>query len=174
MSKIIIFWFLILVSFDDLYSKPDGYLKWDITKLADALKIDESGVKLYFSDGRRISFLIERRIVAEVINGKIAPHEGTGYDLIAPDGGKWEVRSISKSGVYFCPSYMVGSGRNFEEEGFLEKLNNIDGYIISDITAFPNVPYWILKKELVHQWWQKGVLGKRSKISRNKAIKLMK
>ena len=43
-----------------------------------------------------------------------------GYDLIDAKGGKWEVRSISKGGIYFSPSYMVGSGRSFNKKDFLK------------------------------------------------------
>lgn len=50
---------------------------------------------------------------------------------------KWEVRSISRNGIYFCPSYMVGSGRKFNEAGFLVKIAEISGYIVSDIERFP-------------------------------------
>jgi hypothetical protein len=84
-------------------------------------------VKEYLTDGRRVSFLPERRLSREVFEGTLAPSEGAGYDLLDREGLKWEVRSVSKGGVYFCPSYMVGSGRSFEEKGFLDKLSEIEG-----------------------------------------------
>ncbi len=149
-------------------------LTWDAKELAKALKIKEEDVKLYFTDGRRVSFLLERRIAYEVIGGKIAGSEGAGYDVIDKDGGKWEVRSISKDGIYFCPSYMVGSGREFEETGFLQKVREIKGYILSDITQFPNIPFWIVPKDVVMKWWNEGKLGKNSKVSRAKILGLIK
>ena len=151
-----------------------GEFRWNIPKIANALKISEEDVKMYFKDGRRISFLLERRIAYEIIKGKLAPSEGAGYDLIDPSGKKWEVRSISKGGIYFCPSYMVGSGRKFNEPGFMRKLQEISGYIVSDIEAFPNIPFWILDVQIVIQWWKEGQLGKNTKISRKKALELMK
>ncbi len=36
---------------------------------------------------------------------------------------------------------MVGSGRSFDEDGFLDKLSEIDGYIIADIESFPKIPF---------------------------------
>lgn len=149
-------------------------LTWDIKELSKALKIKEEDVKLYFTDGRRVSFLLERRIAYEVIGGKIAESEGAGYDVVDKEGGKWEVRSISKDGIYFCPSYMVGSGREFEEMGFLQKIKEIKGYIVSDITQFPNIPFWIISKEIVMKWWEEGKLGKSSKVSRTKVLQLIK
>ena len=100
----------------------NGTLSWNIGDVANALKIGADDVREYFTDGRRVAFIIERRISKEVIRGRLAASEGAAFDLVDEKGGKWEVRSISKSGVYFCPSYMVGSKRSFELTGFLKKL----------------------------------------------------
>ena len=121
-----------------------------------------------------MSFLLERRLAREVLKGRLAPSEGAGYDLMAPDGGKWEVRSISRQGIYFCPSYMVGSGRRFEENGFIEKLAEIKGYIVSDIESFPDIPFWIVPVEQVKAWWKAGRLGSATKISRDSALGLLR
>lgn len=104
----------------------------------------------------------------------MASSEGAGYDLLDPKGGKWEVRSISGGGVYFCPSYMVGSGRSFDEKGFLDKLGDIECYILSDIESFPNIPFWIITKQDVLKWWKEGKLGSSTHISRKYALELMK
>jgi len=150
-----------------------GFLKWDTKELASALKITEKDVIDYLRDGRRVSFIIERRLAWEVIGGKLAVSEGAGYDLIDKNGGKWEVRSISNSGIYFCPSCQVGSGRSFEEHGFIQKLNEICGYFVSDITQFPRIPYWEIPADVVKRWWDSGKLGKNTKISRKRALKLL-
>lgn len=149
-----------------------GLFKWDIKEIANALKIKETDVRLYFTDGRRVSFILERRLAYEVLNGSLAPNEGAGYDLVDSVGGKWEVRSISKGGTYFCPSYMVGSGRSFKLKGFLKKLKEIKGYIVSDIDSFPEVR-WIIPVEQVAHWWKTGELGTTTKISREKALQLI-
>jgi hypothetical protein len=152
----------------------DGFFTWNVKQIADALKIKEADVRLYFTDGRRVSFLLERRLAYEVLHGKLAPSEGAGYDLIDSHGGKWEVRSITRDGIYFCPSYMVGSGRSFNKKGFLEKIREIKGYIISDIESFPDVPFWVVPSRQVIAWWKDGELGTTTKISREKALKLVK
>ena len=149
-------------------------LNWDVKEIANALKIKESDVRLYFTDGRRVSFLLERRLAYEFLHGTLAPNEGAGYDLIDSEGNKWEVRSITKGGIYFSPSYMVGSGRTFNKRGFLEKLKEIRGYIISDIECFPDIPFWIVTTEQVLHWWKTGELGSITKISREKALELVK
>jgi hypothetical protein len=150
-----------------------GVLKWNVEKVAEALKISVEDVREYFTDGRRVSFLLERRICSEVLRGKLAPTEGAGYDIVDSQGGRWEVRSISKDGVYFSPSYMVGSGRRFEKDGFLKKLSEIEGFILCDIESFPEIPFWIVTTSDIISWWHSGDLGVNSKISREKALRLL-
>lgn len=155
-------------------AQPRGTLSWNLPELAKALHIGETDVREYFTDGRRVSFLLERRIAHEVVKGRLAPSEGAGYDLIDPAGQKWEVRSITDgSGIYFCPSYMVGKGRKFDAPGFLTKLDDIAGYIVSDIESFPDVPFWILPTGTVRKWWNSGMLGVNSSIKRKKALALI-
>lgn len=151
-----------------------GRFEWNIHEIAAALKISEADVRAYFTDGRRVSFLLERRIAYEELQGALAPSEGAGYDVLDQQGRKWEVRSITKRGIYFCPSYMVGSGRKFDEPGFLVKLDEIAGYIVSDIQQFPSIPYWIIPVDTVEAWWTQGRLGPESKISRDRALNLLR
>ena len=152
---------------------PNGSLIWDVQDIAKALKISVDEVREYFTDGRRVSFLIERRIAHEILKGTVSKSEGAGFDIIAPDGGKWEVRSISKGGIYFCPSYMVGSGRSFNEAGFQSKISEIRGYIVADIESFPNIPFWIISSDQVLKWWDERRLGTTTSISRKKALELL-
>ena len=153
---------------------PSGRLNWNVDELAIALKISPQDVQEYFTDGRRISFITERRIALEVLKGKLATSEGAAYDLIDIEGQKWEVRSISNNGVYFCPSYMVGSGRSFNEKGFLNKLGEIKGYILCDIKSFPSVPFWMIESKIVREWYENNELSNTTKISRDKALSLLK
>jgi len=153
--------------------EPTGWLTFDLNRIARALIISVEDTRKYFTDGRRVSFLIERRAVGTMPGSRLAPSEGSGFDLIDVDGGNWEVRSLTKRGIYFCPSYMVGSGRRFDEFGFLSKLDNIEGYFVTDITRFPEMPYWIIPSEIVKQWWQNGELGGGSKISRRKFLDMV-
>ncbi len=152
---------------------PNGVLEWNIEEIAKALRIQPEDVREYFTDGRRVSFIVERRIAREIIKGDMAPTEGAGYDIVDSQGGKWEVRSITRGGIYFCPSYMVGSGRHFEEEGFLKKLEEVKGFIIADVESFPEIPFWIIPVEQVIRWWDEGKLGTTTKISRKKALELL-
>ncbi len=152
---------------------PTGHLRFNLQEIATALGITEKDTQIYFTDGRRVSFLIERRAVDAMPGSALAPSEGSGFDLIDANGGKWEVRSLTEGGIYFCPSYMVGSGRSFDEQGFLAKLSEIDGYFVTDITQFPDMPYWIIRYSTVEQLWNDGDLGKISKVTRKRFLQII-
>jgi hypothetical protein len=143
--------------------RPSGYLRWDIRQLAKAMHLTKDEVKRYFTDGRRVSFLVDRRIAREVLHGQLPIDEGKPHDVIDAKQQKWEVRSVTKHGVYFCPSYMVGSQRKFNGKGFENKLKAISGYVIADVASFPKVPYWIIPASVVAMWWENGELGSKQK-----------
>ena len=150
-----------------------GTLKWDLNSIAVSMHLSPAETMEYFTDGRRVSFVLERRICQEIIVGRLSPNEGAGFDLIDAQGQKWEVRSITRQGIYFCPSYMVGSGRKFDEGGFFEKLDEIEGYVVGDVTKFPEIPVWKFSAEAVRLWYKEGALGSQTKVSRRKALGLL-
>ena len=145
-------------------------LTWDEAELAQAFRISQEDVREYLTDGRRVSFIIERRLANEHANWKLAPSEGKGYDLLDPNNDKWEVRSITNSGVYFTPSNQVGSGRSFNEPKFQEKLREIKGFILTDIAPFPEVNVYVVPVANVVRWYRLGLLGSRASISRKKFL----
>lgn len=59
-----------------------GVLEWDLVALQQAMKLTPEEVRAYFTDGRRVSFILERRLAREVLDGTLAPSEGAGFDLI--------------------------------------------------------------------------------------------
>ena len=151
-----------------------GTLTWDVEALARELHLSVDDTLTYFQDGRRCSFITERRIAREFIGGRIADSEGAAYDVFDQDDKKWEVRSLTNSGIYFCPSYMVGSGRKFEEKGFLAKIEEIEGYYIAMINTFPNVPVYKVSSDQVLAWYKAGRLGKSTSISFVNAMVLLR
>ena len=151
--------------------EPSFVLEWDTSTLSTALHINEKDVIEYFTDGRRVSFLMERS-VRNHLGWKLAPSEGAAFDLVDENNNRWEVRSISNK-IYFCPSYMVGSGRDFELEGFMEKLDRISGYVLTDIKEFPSARVWQVSVDTVRNWWDQGELGEKTHISREKILQLL-
>jgi hypothetical protein len=141
-------------------------MSWDENELARAFKVQPADIREYLTDGRRVSFIIERRLKWDNPGWTLAPSEGAGYDLRDPQGGLWEVRSITRSGVYFNPSNQVGSGRRFAEEGFQTKLKALKGFILSDIVNFPDVEMFVVPIEFVLRWHAARRLGANAKVSR--------
>lgn len=141
-------------------------MRWDQEELARAFRVTTEDVREYLTDGRRVSFIIERRLRNEHPGWKLAPSEGAGYDLLDPEGGMWEVRSITRGGVYFNPSNQVGSGRRFNEDGFQLKLSGLKGFILSDITTFPDVDVFVVPVDHVLRWHADGRLGANARVTR--------
>lgn len=150
-----------------------GILTWDIEQLAKQLHLTIEETVTYFRDGRRCSFITERRISREFVGGRIADSEGASYDIFDSNNKKWEVRSLTNSGIYFCPSYMVGSGRKFDEKGFIKKIQEIEGYYVAKITTFPDVPVYEIKADKVLDWYKKGKLGISTSITLSKMEQLL-
>ena len=123
---------------------PHGYLEWNVEELRAAMHLNAEDVLAYFTDGRRVSFMLERRIMREVLGGRLAASEGDDHDLVDSQGRKWEVRSVSAG-----------------------------GYVISDITQFPRIPYWLVEAQLVRRWWDAGQLATATRIPRWRALDLL-
>jgi hypothetical protein len=141
-------------------------LTWDERELAAAFKVTVADIEEMMTDGRRASFIIERRLVLEHPGWQLAKSEGAAYDLIDPDQRMWEVRSVTRGGVYFNPSNQVGSGRRFEEAGFQQKLDGIEGFILTDIVTFPSVDVFVVPIAIVRRWHQSRELGANARVSR--------
>jgi hypothetical protein len=146
-------------------------LKWDLEKLAEAFGVTPDDIKEYLTDGRRASFIIERKLKWMNPGWTLALSEGAGYDLRDPEGGLWEVRSITSQGVYFNPSNQVGKGRVFDESGFQAKLNGLRGFILSDIVEFPIIDIFVVSVDDVKSWHNQKLLGANAKVSRAKFLK---
>jgi len=127
-------------------------MAWDVGKLANAFQVTENDIREYLTDGRRASFIVERRLKWEHPGWELAESEGAGYDLIDPEGHTWEVRSLTK-GIYFTPSNQVGSGRRFDKESFLEEIFSIRGFIVCDLYVFPKIDFYVVPSENIERWW---------------------
>lgn len=153
--------------------KKKFVIQWNEEKLADAFQVKIEDVREYFTDGRRVSFLIERRLKWDNPGWELAPSEGAGYDLIDPKGGLWEVRSVTRGGVYFTPSNQVGAGRSFNEGGFQAKLGRIKGFILTDIQMFPSMEAYVVPVKNILRWHSDGILGSNGKISRARFLSMV-
>lgn len=147
-------------------------LKWNIAELSTAMKIAEDDVISYFTDGRRVSFLLERHL-SKLYEGALAKSERDSYDFEDIFGGKWEVRSITKSGTFFSPSIDVGGKREFNEENLLNKIKNLAGYILCDVTQFPEVKIYEIPSNTVIKWFKNRDIGKNASPALKKIQRLI-
>lgn len=79
-------------------------------------------------------------------------------------GGPFDYKGRS----VFQPFGAGRQGRYFEEKGFLAKLKAIEGFILADITKFPNVPIYVVPVDNVIRWYHAGDIGINAKVSRAK------
>ncbi len=114
-------------------------LMWKISEMPLGFNSNVS-VFEYFTDGRRVSFIFERKI-AQKMGAKVPPIDQADYDLLDKNNKKWEVRSLTDR-FYFASSKDIGSGREFKIENLKKKLSIIEGYLVCDAYLFPNVPSW--------------------------------
>lgn len=147
-------------------------IEWNTAALSAALELPVDDVRAYFTDGRRVSFIIERRLKNMHPGWQLSPSEKSGYDLVDPAGQFWEVRSLSRGGTYFNPSNQVGKGRQFNEAAFQDKLATVAGFIVTDIEMFPSMDAYVIPTATVVDWRQKEYLNKSAKISRRKFLEL--
>jgi len=150
-----------------------GKLEWNILKLSSALKIAPSEVEKYMKDGRKVSFICERRVAKEFFGIDETAPENSPYDFKDKSGLKWEVRSVTKGGTYFTPSGNVGSGRNYSEQDYLNKLDLLEGFILCDIEEFPKMSVWKVKVPTIKKWDDGGELNADKSISRKKVLSLI-
>ena len=76
--------------------------------------------------------------------------------------------------MYFTPSNQVGSGRRFNEEGFVAKMAEIEGFILSDISGFPIVDVFVVPVHNVLRWYRQGFLGSNARVSRKRFLEWLR
>lgn len=104
----------------------------DLKKLAEALGLKNSDEAFDFlNDGR-----IMGRVGEFWVDGK-RQNENAPFDVNDNQGKRVEVRSITKK-VSFASSKEVGYGRSVTEEGFQQKLNSLDNYLLLDLRDLKN------------------------------------
>jgi len=145
-------------------------ISWDANSLKDALGLTFDEVYEFFTDGRKVAFLLEKRLFKRF--GEKEAKSGSPFDFITPDDAKVEVRVVTRHGVFFCPCSMKGSGRHFDAEKFKEKLLQVDFYLLADLTTFPDTQFIAVPSSCIYDAWINGKLGPTTSISYIKCRKL--
>jgi len=140
-------------------------IDWELVAKGFGLSVEDT-IEV-FNDGRMLGRVGEY-LHKKSENG-IRQNENSSFDVKESNGVRSEIRSITEN-VSFASSKEVGSGRTVTEDGFNEKLNSLDRYILIDkrkikqgLLSFIEVT----KKDVINL-----ELGKKKSISANKFFKI--
>lgn len=103
--------------------------KIDLEMAANALGLTVEKTIEMFNDGRYLGRYVE--FLHEKSEGGERQKENSSYDVKEKNNLKSEVRTITDK-VSFASSKEVGYGRKVTENGFNEKLNSVDRFILTD------------------------------------------
>lgn len=144
---------------------------FSLKKLSEAWCLPQRSILELYKDCRWLSPVMEM-FLARKLKGTLAPTKDSPYDLVSPDGKRWEVRCMNGK-VSFAPSNNTGSGRKFKKSDLMKKLNAIDGFIICDSTTFPKIRCYFVPAKVVKGWWASGELRADASIIRKKVLPLL-
>jgi hypothetical protein len=138
--------------------------KIDLVKIAEGLNITLESLKDFLDDGRVLGRLGEF-IEKERLKIEREP-ENSIFDL-NDKGEKIEIRSITKQ-VSFAQSKEIGYGRKVTEEGFRNKLNNLDCFILIDKRNLSELKFIKVTKKDIYYLIDNNHLNKNKSISSKK------
>lgn len=108
-------------------------------------------------DGRIMGLLAED-IIAGHFNGLTrTKHNGASADLIKTDCRvpmRIQCKSFKEQSVSVAPSKMKGVGRKFSEQDFDEYSDEIDGWLLIDISSFPKMIVYALDAATAASVWR--------------------
>ena len=112
-----------------------------------------------FKDGRVISRFIEAEVAERFEGLRLAEStNANGYDIVGRGGKKLEVKTFTKGGCKFVPSYMVGSGRKIDAEK--ARKETVAKYLcLADVTEFPYVSVVFKRFDDVWEQYPKGSIS---------------
>lgn len=117
-------------------------------------------------------FLNDGRIMGRLgefwVEGK-RQNENASFDVKNKVGERVEVRSITKQ-ISFASSKEVGYGRSVTEEGFTQKLNSLDKYLLLDIRGLKKGEVHMI--EMMKEELNTLPIGKNKSISSEKFYKI--
>jgi hypothetical protein len=147
--------------------KKIGTHKLDYENLSEGFKLPVNKVIDFLNDGRVMGRLGE--FIHSLSSGGGRQNENSSFDILEKNNQKTEIRSITKN-VSFASSKEVGYGRKVTENGFIEKLNSIDRYVLLDLRNLKNGTYDTI--EITKEDINMLGLGKNKQMSAKKFYKI--
>ena len=141
------------------------YIDWDDAEKS--FKLPKNILIIWFKDGRRLGSIAE--YYHAQIEGGDRQKENSKFDVLDKGNIKSEVRAITDK-VSFASSKEVGYGRKVTEEGFQEKLDSVDRFILVDSRKIEDgeISFIEITKEDIGNL----ELGKNKSISSKKFFKI--
>lgn len=108
-----------------------------------------------FKDGRPFSYFIEKWLEQNYPLKHITGCKSYDFVDINNNDILYDEKTFTKQGCNFCPSNMLGQGRKFNEEVFIEKSNKLIFCIVSNIN-FPEIKIKFMKGSDLIKSYPKG------------------
>lgn len=127
------------------------------------LGIPAANARALFDDGRMLGRLAEFIVAHEFSAARSEEH--SPFDVLH-NNKKLEVRSLIKKadrGISFAPAKEVGSGRTITEEGFQEKLSQVDGFIAAELMDNDHIRYIEVTKPDIDFFVKEGYIRNSTK-----------
>lgn len=133
-------------------------IQFNIKLLTSSLGIEEKHVMRFLKDGRNSSFLLKFRL-SEKLGFSLVEGENAPTQLFGKDGKLWIIKTCTpKSGITFCKNSMVGSGRRFNANKFLESLKENVGFLVCSLENFPEVKVYEINEKEVIKFFDNGLI----------------
>jgi hypothetical protein len=116
-----------------------------------------------FKDGRPFSYFIEKWLEQNYPLKHITGCKS--YDFVDMNNNDilYDEKTFTRQGCNFCPSNMLGQGRKFNEEVFIEKSNKLIFCIVSNIN-FPEIKIKFMKGSDLIKLYPKGKISLKEHI----------
>ena len=140
--------------------KYNKVYNFDLTSQGKFGTLSDSEFNEILKDGRVASHFLEAQL--EKWFPSLKHVKGCkGYDHVDRENTdqKYDAKNFTSHGCKFMPSSMLGTGRKFNEEKFIEKANSMD-YIICDILEYPKVRVIFKKGGMLAEQFPDGKISK--------------
>ena len=143
----------------------------DLDTISRGLGLPRSMCERFLDDGRFMGKVAES-IYADIIGGTVADNENAPFDVVGPAGERIEVRSCTKA-VSFASSKEVGFGRSVTSEGFQQKLDSVDHYVVVVWDSSFEMLFYPITKSDIGQMESLGIMRKNKSVGRKKFLQYL-
>jgi len=116
----------------------------------------ETCVEIY-KDGRTFSHFIERWIAVNYPLDFVSGCKKYDFTDRKHSDILYDEKTFTKYGLKFCPSNMLGQGRKFDKERFMEHCKGLIFCVVSNL-EFPNIKIRFVKGEDLSREYPTGIV----------------